>query len=591
LKKLLIVALGWAGTLIPVASLALLSGVLLWLGFGHDYGILLAKIALLFLIPAFFGIRGLFLPEPVPTGYAVSEAEAPGLFGMMHEIERVAEAPTIHNVLLVRDFNCAVFTRARAGILGLRELYILIGLPLMLSLTQEQFRAMLTHEYGHISRRHGHFGTRIYAFTNSWERLARSLSRQTGVLARPLLYLYSVYAGFFSRVSLDIVRQHEREADALAAHIAGSRPAAVALAATHARQAFIEEVFWTNQLERDAILEMKPPKDVYFRLSETAHRPIANPIRYLQRALQLPGAALDSHPPLAERLAAFGVDLSSLEDELRAPLKSDASILLGKCRGEALSALSREWVGDVFANWETLYRRQSALRDELAALDARGADLSPMKVARHALLSAMAKRDGSLDALAAARETSYDETIELWYGGLLGRASDERAVPVLKALVDEGAFTATRALEYLIEYYSGREMTKAAASAMARLEDVRKRETAVLERFGRVDANEAFESPSLPEDVLVDVRASLKHLPEIDAAFLVRRKVEVFGRQPVYLLAIKCNQDGESEAGEPFLHRIISNATYPNFTLPLVVQDTGFLERITRITGSTLFAS
>jgi hypothetical protein len=79
LKKLLIVALGWAGTLIPVASLALLSGVLLWLGFGHDYGILLAKIALLFLIPAFFGIRGLFLPEPVPTGYAVSEAEAPGL--------------------------------------------------------------------------------------------------------------------------------------------------------------------------------------------------------------------------------------------------------------------------------------------------------------------------------------------------------------------------------------------------------------------------------------------------------------------------------------------------------------------------------
>ncbi len=67
--------------------------------------------------------------------------------------------PRIHRVLLTPDFNAGVMQVPRLGLLGWYRSYLFIGLPLMKSLTVEQFQAVLAHELGHLSGGHARAAT------------------------------------------------------------------------------------------------------------------------------------------------------------------------------------------------------------------------------------------------------------------------------------------------------------------------------------------------------------------------------------------------------------------------------------------------
>lgn len=51
---------------------------------------------------------------------------------------------------------------ARLGVLGWHVNYLILGLPLMQAVSPEQFRAIVAHELGHLSRNHSRFAGWIY---------------------------------------------------------------------------------------------------------------------------------------------------------------------------------------------------------------------------------------------------------------------------------------------------------------------------------------------------------------------------------------------------------------------------------------------
>ena len=83
---------------------------------------------------------------------------------------RLKSAP-IHQVLITPYFNAGVTQVPRLGILGWHRNYLLIGVPLIKTLTAEQFKSVLAHEIGHLSRGHARAANWIYRLRIIWARL------------------------------------------------------------------------------------------------------------------------------------------------------------------------------------------------------------------------------------------------------------------------------------------------------------------------------------------------------------------------------------------------------------------------------------
>ena len=86
----------------------------------------------------------------------IHRVDFPELFALIDELRLRLNAPQIHHVVINYDHNSSVYQTPRCGWFGCYRNYLLLGLPLMQSLTPEQFKATLAHELGHLSG--GFFG-------------------------------------------------------------------------------------------------------------------------------------------------------------------------------------------------------------------------------------------------------------------------------------------------------------------------------------------------------------------------------------------------------------------------------------------------
>ena len=118
---------------------------------------------------------------------------------MLGELRRRLRTPRLHHVLLTADFNAGVMQVPRLGLLGWHRSYLFIGLPLMKSLTVEQFQAVLAHELGHLSGGHARAGNWIYRLRLIWQRLEAAFSRTSHWGSAPIRAFFEWYIPRFQR--------------------------------------------------------------------------------------------------------------------------------------------------------------------------------------------------------------------------------------------------------------------------------------------------------------------------------------------------------------------------------------------------------
>jgi len=124
--------------------------------------VIAVKLLLLVGGPLWLVLRSMWVELQPPAGERLTKLRVPGLFQMLGDLRKRLRTPRIHHVLLTPDFNAGVMQVPRLGLLGWHRNYLFIGLPLMKSLTVEQFQAVLAHELGHLSGGHARAGNWIY---------------------------------------------------------------------------------------------------------------------------------------------------------------------------------------------------------------------------------------------------------------------------------------------------------------------------------------------------------------------------------------------------------------------------------------------
>lgn len=374
LRVALFAALGYAYIFLVLAGLLALVGlVVLSIVFGNRVSANTIKFAILLIIPACVIVRSLWVTFPPPQGLKLNRDQVPYLFALVDELTTKLQAPRFHNILLNQQFNAAVVQIPRLGIFGWQENYLLLGLPLMQSLSLEQLKAVLAHELGHLSGNHSSFAAWIYRIRKTWmqiyERLHETDQQGAAVLFNGFM---EWYWPAFNAYSFILARMDEYEADRCAAQLAGKRTMAEALINIEVKARFLESSFWKD-IHQQAEHHVDPPDNVYSSMLTVLHDAIAEDKKklWLKQALAEKTNNADTHPCLTDRLKSLGYSTTKAQ-KLSRPATiqiSAAEHLLGTALEQLTTQFNRDWKAAAATPWRQRYAYLQQTLDKLQALE------------------------------------------------------------------------------------------------------------------------------------------------------------------------------------------------------------------------------
>jgi len=525
IKVALLAGLGYAYVFAAVALLVAISYVLVREArYTHHFSLVAWAIPLLLL--AVMAVRSLWVALPAPEGMTLTREQAPQLFALLARIRAKAKGPAIDAVLLDDEFNACIMQVPRFGLFGGSRNYLVIGLPLMQALTLEQFAAVLSHEYGHLSGAHGHFSAWIYRLRMTWSRILDAIQERPMRGARLFTSFFRWYVPYFNAYTFVLARADEYEADRAAAEVAGAQNAADALVAVELGQRFMSERFWptflsaADRLPRPAALpyaQLPLSLDVGFDENDAK--------AWLKAALAEKTGIADTHPSLKDRLAA-------LDQQPRLPPKrttSAAKSLLGPHLALAVRELDKEWAKATLRAWGDRH-------EESQKLKARAAEIS-VKAKSGAALNAnewltfgeacrrFAAKDKAEGYFRKAIEVSPDHAeAHMALAEMLLERRDAGAL----AHLDQAIATGDADTAWDAKLMAARFLRQA-----GRTQEAQRYETNLMAQAAKEDAREAHRVWLMPEDEYVACDLSAKDLGlcrAVFARFGVLKRVRAFNK-------------------------------------------------------------
>ncbi|GAA0450070.1 hypothetical protein Aca07nite_43780 [Actinoplanes capillaceus] len=259
--------------------------------------------------------RALHTRRRTPAGVAVTRRQAPKLWELIDGAAAAAGVRPPDGVTVVADATAALGERTRVlGLIGgRRDLYL--GLPLLQALAPARLRAVVAHELAHGSPKLGRWAPLAYRGRVAVGRMAPRLSRRN-----PAGAVLRAYARFYRRMDAPFSRAQELAADRIAADHAGVADAVAALRDLPAL-AGMQRLFHAEYVG-PGWQAGYVPDDVFGGLLRVlAARSVE--MSMLRATEPAPSGPWDTHPPLAERVAALTPEPSPAASDTAPP--SDAA--------------------------------------------------------------------------------------------------------------------------------------------------------------------------------------------------------------------------------------------------------------------------
>ncbi len=247
-------------------------------------------------------LPGLLRPQQKPRGLSLEHAMAPGLFGWISEAENQWGKPVVDRIVLRSGWRLRVVATPRRGLPWPPTRSLEIGLPLLLTLSAEQFRALLGREIGRAAHQHALLTGRLANLARIWDQYADHFRRHHQRLGQRL---FTAVARFYRRAAQPVCRLDTLAADTGAIQFVNDRELAEVLAQEAVTRRFLRQRFWPKI--RQLAGREDPPRHLpYASLSKVAAAGMDR--AFLQQALDQALAEPDGPdmPGLATRLEHLG---------------------------------------------------------------------------------------------------------------------------------------------------------------------------------------------------------------------------------------------------------------------------------------------
>jgi len=500
-------------------------------------------IKLLFVVgaPLLVILRAMWIKLTPPSGVTLTPENSPALYQILDDLRRRLKTPRLHRVLLTPDFNAGITQMPRLGLFGWYRNYLVIGLPLMKALTVEQLQAVLAHELGHLSGGHGRVANRIYRLRLIWQRLNQAFteSRHWGaVLIGPFVKRYIPY---FNATSFPLARANEYEADAASVRITSARSAAQALTSVNVAGAYLAEKYWPtiNLAAKETPQPAFAPYSA-FQAQDIKDVPVEVLKGWQDKALARTTSYADTHPSLADRLKAIGV-----EAEFSPPSKGQgAETLLGPDRAAWEREFDERWRTKVAESWKRMHERTQANRVRIAELRAKAAQAALDESAAIELANLEEEAgEGPAAALAMRRalieKYPNSQPLRFTLARQLLQAADSEGVAAMESVIAAEPEAMLAGAQILRDFYARRNQVPLANRWHQRyLERAHLVQTGQRER-SRWLLSDQIVPHGLGSEDIARLVAQLKAITDLKRAYLARKPTHYLPNKPLYVLGFR----------------------------------------------------
>lgn len=496
----------------------------------------------------FAALRALWVPMGEPEGRELTAEEAPKFFKLLDKVRRKTGGPQVYRVLVTTEFNASVVQVRRHGMVGAMRNYLIVGLPLVMSVSMEQFAAILAHEYGHFAGGHSAFGAWIYRTRTVWMRFLDRMEDRSDVFTKVSLAFFRRYIPYFQAFTFALARRNEYEADGASARVVSPQQAGDALIETDLKYRFLEREYWPG-LYRQADQQPRPPWLPYQRMAAAMRAGFDRDHQgrtWLDEALREITRHHNTHPALADRL--HGLEVKPRLPP--APPISAAEVLLHPALPKLIDEFDRLWLQAVEEGWRGRYDAAADGRHRIAELEGREG-----KSPKEWMLLGELQED--LVSVDAALE-SYRQAIK-WaphfapghyaVGRILCDRGDEAGIAAMEAAMRQDKGYGLWGCDWVIHYLNSINATR----DRVRPWEARRQEFSILEDAAWDELLESgVDDGAMPHglgrDQLRRTLTALINDKRVRAAWLVAKKVSVLPDRLYYILLVDEVRDGRELA-------------------------------------------
>jgi Zn-dependent protease with chaperone function len=535
-------------------------------------------------------LKSLWIKLAAPQGRRTTKREHPRLFAVIDEVRRAAGAPRAHEVQLTNDLNAAIVQVPRLGLFGWHKNYLILGLPLLQIMSLDEFKAVLAHEFGHLSGAHGRFGAWIYRVRAGWSRLSESLQRQEHWGQFLFVPFFNWYAPRFAAYSFVQARQQEYEADRLAAETVGAGALANALVRLNLKGEDLERSYWPSIFK--AADDQPTPNVTPFRGLMSAERRgfLPEAAEQLRQALERTTSTADTHPSLRDRLAALRRP-AAVPGEIAC---SAAEALFGAQLDELAAQFDRDWSGAVDEWWRNRHAHVQNGRAKLEALATKHEQLNDVELYEYALLvEEFEERDKAFEIYKTlVLERGAKQGAKYAYARLLLEQDGNAAIALLEEVMRDMPEATLPACDLIVGYLHAHGRQKEAQPYIDRYYARQHQEHKARAARETVRTTDVYLPATLSDQSKTALTALLaRHRKEIKAAYVVRKRtaegeaplhvVGILRRSPFYKLE-------SSDAYRRLIHQLAAQANVKEELLFIGIggEHKGFIKAFKRVAGS-----
>ena len=149
-----------------------------------------------------------------PSGLTLSEDKAPELFGQVRVLHARYKRPDIPRIVITPRYEVDIIKTPRWVLpIWSSNTIVVIGLPVLQSLSPQQLDCMVARRIGQFSKRDNLLTNWLYQLRQAWQQILTATARNKATGIEPLRWFFALYTPLYSGVSAYAASLDELHAD------------------------------------------------------------------------------------------------------------------------------------------------------------------------------------------------------------------------------------------------------------------------------------------------------------------------------------------------------------------------------------------
>ena len=285
----------------------------------------------------------MLVTRPVPAvGFTMPESKIPKIYSLVEEIQSHFKRPVIHRIIISANYELDIVKTPRWILPIWSSNTLVIGLPLLICLSPEQFEYLLARKTGQFSKRNNIITNWLYQLNGIWQQYSYIYGKQKTSESRILKLFYSVYASLYERVSVNAAIADELYADEYVMELYSHEAVCEMITADALCRWYLEKRFWPA-IEKVSSQKTNTTLQPYRKLTTAIRSNLASvKIAMLNKLVwNEPVERANRIPSIKLRLDKIGYAAPQMEENTG---ESAADFYLGASLNGALNLMDKLWL-------------------------------------------------------------------------------------------------------------------------------------------------------------------------------------------------------------------------------------------------------